>query len=200
MRAATYAATKTSLDAWDYAALEMIGRGNRHIIPIKLGTMRTSKALLKLASHGLIFQPKRELTFDEREHIQSILDSTPLKQYADRLERMKTDKVKERLEIMDEVFGDDMALWDLTSDGKRKIKEIRSEIEGCYKSMNNDYNSENGEKFYEYMGSYESQLPLLVTLGFIGPAMEDLLTFSDAQYNVLVHNHARQVGQKFGSN
>ena len=72
--AARKAATEAGLDAWDYAMLEMIRRGDVRSA-LKAGTMRYAESVLRLFCHGLVAKPANPPTFDEIERLQAFLDS-----------------------------------------------------------------------------------------------------------------------------
>ena len=191
------AGTESKLDSWDYAVLDMIRRENLRA-PMKFGTLRTCESLLKLHCHGLIRRLDRRPTFDEMERTQAFLDSAAYKQYEDRLKRIMTNEVAERLELISEILGTKRTtdLLDLTDKGKDALKTKRVEIVALYEKMSKQY-VKNRTDFYEMASSFEWALPMLVTMGFAGPMMMYMLASSDAQYGSLVHSHV--YGSDFGA-
>ena len=91
--AAKKAAREADLDAWNYAALEMVRRGDPGA-PMKIGTLRFCESLLRLHCHGLVERSGRKPTFDETERIHAFLDSQVFRRYQDRLERIMTEGVR----------------------------------------------------------------------------------------------------------
>ena len=185
LNAAKNTADKAKLDSWDYAVLEMVRRFDM-AGPLKFGTVRTSEALLKLYRKGLIRRLDRGPTFDELERIHAFLDSDAYKRYAERLNRIMTNEVKERLGIIQEIIGakNQTDLLDVTERGGHALKSKRAEIVTLYEKMDGQYNNDRAS-FYKNVPSYEWALPMLATMGFAGPVMGYMLASSDAQYAAL---------------
>ena len=178
-------ARETELGAWDYAALEMVRRGDPGA-PMRLGTLRFYESLLRLHCHGLVARLDRRPTFDETERIQAFLDSPAFKQYQDRLERIMTKDVAERLALVAQILGfrDVTDLMDLTRKGGEVLNSKRAEVAALYERIVKQY-SKNRVTFYGDAPSYESILPMLLAMGFAGPAIAYVLASSDARYGAL---------------
>lgn len=118
MEAARKAAAETDLDQWDYVAPELFMRDDMRI-PMKVGTVRSNESFLKLFCHGLIARLDRPPTFDELERIQTFLDSAEFRQYKNRLNKLMTLEVKERLEPVAEIIGihGERDMLDVTEEG-----------------------------------------------------------------------------------
>ena len=174
--------SETKLDSWDYAVLEMIRREDLSG-PLKFGTLRTSKAFLKLYCHGLIERLDREPTFDELERIHAFLDSAVYKQYEKRLKRIMTKDVKIRLDIIREITGARNAfdLFDVTNHGTEILKAKRAEIVVLYEKMSKQYANDK-TNFYENTSLYEWALPMMFAMGFTGSVMVSMMALSGAQY------------------
>ena len=74
-------ARAAALEPWDFAALEMMRREDM-AAPMKVGTMRFTRSMLRLYAHGLVAKLDREPTFDERERINAFRKSPRFKSYA----------------------------------------------------------------------------------------------------------------------
>ena len=175
-------ASETKLDSWDYAVLEMIRREDLSG-PLKLGTMKTSEAFLKLWCQGLIERLDRKPTFDELERIHAFLDSAVYNQYEKRLKRIMTNDVKCRLDAIREITGakDAFELFDVTNHGTEILKAKRAEVVALYDKMSKQYSNDR-TNFYENASSYEWALPMLFVMGFTGSVMVSMLASSGAQY------------------
>lgn len=171
VESAKRAAAKAALDAWDYAVLEMLRRGDMRIA-MKVGTVRSTESFLRLFCHGLIAKLDRAPTFDELERAQAFLDSAEHKQYVARLNRLMTKEVRERLEIVAEITGvcDEKDMWDMTDDGRLALQAKRSEVVALYDQMSRQYR-ENRAEFYASAESYAWALPIMVAMGFGGGMM-----------------------------
>ena len=168
LESARKAAGRAELDSWDYAALEMIRRGDMRG-PMKFGTVRTCESFLKLYCHGLVRRLDRKPTFDEMERIQAFLDSPAFKQYESRLKRIMTKYGEERLALVVEILGikDISDLMDLTDKGKEALKAKRAKTAALYEKMAKQY-SKNRTDFYKAAPSYEWVLPTMVAMGLPG--------------------------------
>ena len=177
------AALDSPLDEWDYAVLETVRRDD-YSAPLKFGTVRTSEALLKLYCHGMIRRMEREPTFDEQERVQAWMDSAAFKQYADRLKRMMTGKVKARLEMISRILGVDgkSDMLELTDAGSEAVNAKRAEMAAIYEDMDKRHAAD-GAKFYKDAQSYERFLPTLLAMGFAGAATGAVLASAGAQYS-----------------
>ena len=174
--------SEAKLDSWDYAVLEMIRREDP-TGPLKFGTLRTSKAFLKLYCHGLIERLDRKPTFDELERIHAFLDSIAYKQYEERLKRIMTNDVKIQLDTIREITGARNAfdLFDVTNHGTEILKAKRAEIISLYDKMSKQYANDR-TNFYENASSYEWALPMMFVMGFTGSVMVSMMASSGAQY------------------
>lgn len=171
------------LNSWDYTTLLMLSR-DEYDISIKLGTMHTTKSLLKLHCHGLIHKLDRLPTFDEQERLQAFLDSIIFQNYANNLKKVMTDEAKTFFKIVEEIMNiNDMTdLLDLTEKGKKVLSEQRIKTLNIYNEMKKQL----PEKFYEQSSKYESYLPMMVAMGLSGYTVGLLLSMStNAQYNLL---------------
>lgn len=165
IEAARKAATEADLDSWDYVVLEMLRREDPRI-PMKIGTMRSTESFLKLFCHGLIAKLDRPATFDELERIQAFLDSAEYKQYEDRLNKLMTREVEERLKMVAEITGvhSQKDLLDLTDKGRRALPAKRAEIIALHDRMVRQYRA-NRTDFYKDAESYVWALPMMVVMG-----------------------------------
>ena len=153
------AALDSPLDEWDYAVREAVRRDD-YSAPLKFGTVRTSEALLKLYCHGMIRRMEREPTFDELERIQAWMDLAAFKQYADRLKRIMTGKVKARLEMISRILGVDgkSDMLELTDTGSEAVNAKRAEMAAIYDDMNKRH-AAGSAKFYKNAQSCERFMP-----------------------------------------
>lgn len=186
MEAAKKAATEADLDPWDWVVLEMIRREDP-LIPTKVGTVRSTESFLKLFCHGLIARLDRPATFDELERLQAFLDSAEYKQYEDRLAKLMTREVEERLRVVFEITGvrgpEDM--WDLTDEGRRALRAKRAEIIELHDRMARQYRVDR-TGFYEDAESYAWALPMMVVMGVgSGAMMAYMHSVVDASYGLL---------------
>ncbi len=180
------AASIAVLDSWDYVVLEMIKREDLRI-PMKVGTMRCNEAYLKLFCKGLISKRTRELTFDERERVQTFLDSSLYEQYKDRLRGLLTHEIDEQLKLISEIIdvkivgwsgpSDDIFknVWVLTDVGREKLTEKRNEVIELYKKY-----KENDVDFYRNIDDYSWAFPMMAIMGTNSVMMWDMRQELDA--------------------
>ena len=180
------AATEADLDSWDYVVLEMLRREDPRI-PMKIGTVRSTESFLKLFCHGLIAKLDRPATFDELERIHAFLDSTEYEQYEDRLHKLMTREVEERLKTVVEITGvrNQEDMWDLTDEGRRALQAKRAEIIALYDRMTRQYRA-NRTDFYGDVESYMWALPMMVVMGLgTGAMMAYLHSVANVSYIML---------------
>ena len=181
MDAAKKTAAGAGLDSWDYVALEMIRREDLRI-SIKLGTMRSAESRLKLFCHGLITKRERDPTFDELERIQAFTDSVEYKQYKDRLKRLMTLEVRERLRLIDEITGT-VYMWDLTDKGRRELRAKYAEMVALHNQLTKKYENDKAG-FYEEVESLDWALPMMVVMGLSGTMMAHAHYTTGASYSM----------------
>lgn len=186
------AATKADLEPWDYAILYMIKREDPRIA-IKAGTVRSSESILKLYCHGLIAKMDRPATFDELERLQMFLDSAEYKQYQNRLRRLMTTEVAERLKIISEITGtyNEKDMLDITDEGDHTISAKRAEIITLYEQIHTQYHNNKAE-FYRDVQSYMWALPMMIVMGIgHGAILSHMHSMSDIPYTI--HDGASQM-------
>ena len=191
VESAEKAARGSKLDAWDYAILDMVRREDFSACMV-FGTLKTHESLLKLHCHCLIRPLDREPTFDETERAHAFLDSAAFKRYKDRLKKIMTKDVKDRLDLISEILGVSAVTYmvDLTDEGRETLHAKRKEFAVLHEKMRRQY-VENRAEFYESAQSYEWALPMMFSMGLTGPMMAYMLASSDAQYAALGHAGAQ---------
>ncbi len=177
--------SESALDSWDYVVLEMMRRDDM-TIPLKLGTMRTAKALLRLHCHGMIHTLDREPTFDEMERLQAFFDSDIFKRYTSNLGKIMTKQAKEFFEMVTEITGarDMTDLYDLTEKGTKALMDKRAKTLEVYQQIDKQYKTETMTNFSQTSKEYNSYLPMMICMGISGPMIGYMLASSDAQYSM----------------
>ena len=175
-------AKESKLSSLDYAILDIIDRGDMKSALI-FETLKTAISMLKLSAHGLIKPLDRYPTFDELERLQILFDSKMYMQLQERLQKIMSDKIKKQLEDIMEIIGIKTVnqLLDITPEGKEALKIKRSETIKLYLKMKNQY-ADDEETFYESVEKYETEMPMLLIMGFYGNVMTYMISSSNTKY------------------
>ncbi len=161
-------AKTAALEPWDFAVLEMIRREDM-TVPMKVGTMRFTRSMLRLYAHGLVAKLDREPTFDERERLNAFLKSPRFKAYVDNVKDTATKYDRRYFEDVASIMQekDIHAMWDLTDAGVSALETERQKAIAEYAKLQ-DRCKNDPVGFYNSRGN-ETYMPLMLAMGMSGP-------------------------------
>ncbi len=163
-------ARTAALEPWDFAALEMMRREDM-AAPMKVGTMRFTRSMLRLYAHGLVAKLDREPTFDERERINAFRKSPRFKAYADNVKDTATKDDRRYFEDVAAIMQekDTPEMWDLTDAGVSALEAERQKAMAEYAKLHDRYKNDPAG-FYNSTGN-EAYMPLMLAMGMSGPVI-----------------------------
>lgn len=157
-----------NLTAEDYISLKSCKENDPRLF-LKIGTIEAMTSLIKLYEAGYVKKLDRQLTFSEKEKLETFKDSAEFQMYEKRIKRIADkeyfDKVKEYAEKL-EIENKDDSL-EITEDGiellekkKQKLELLLGEMKECVRK-----NSPTG--FKVLVNNNKKDLPLFMVMGLV---------------------------------
>jgi len=150
----------------DYFMLEGIRKDDLSIF-LKLGSMEQMDIMEKLYRCGLIKKLDRESTFDEKERLLKFMDSVAYKEKENRIKKLMTSDVKERVrKYLDRLgISNVLDIFMITNKGKDLLVDKRKEMGQEWKQLQLLYEQKDKKKFKERVEKTGDSFPLFMILG-----------------------------------